>query len=221
MCSLGCAREAISGRTFEATPLRKRSGCISGGCRSRASPAGRFRRFVASFSRKSCAHDVLTDFDRCAICDARNAECITFLEALLPVVKAYYRSRDYWTSLDPYGFERAIGTLYQRLGWATEVTRGSGDRGADVLLRRGQELVVVQCKHHGKPVGPGAARDLLGTAQFFGAGRSILVSPAGFTRGVHELARTMPLELVDLEGILALQLSCDEAPSQRDRLSAG
>jgi hypothetical protein len=112
---------------------------------------------------------------------------------------------DFWRQLDGHRFEQELGAVYRKLGYAVTVTRGSGDEGIDLILVRTGTTTVVQCKAHAKPVGPAVMRELWGAMHAHGAGRCILASIGGFTRGAVTFARGKAVQLLDLEGILALQ----------------
>lgn len=111
---------------------------------------------------------------------------------------------DHWTSLTGVEFESELGEVYSRLGYEVTQTRATGDEGIDLILRRPGELVVVQCKQHGKPAGQHFVRDLYGAMMHHGAQKSVLACTAGFTEAVRKFAKGKPIELLDLNGILSL-----------------
>ena len=61
------------------------------------------------------------------------------------------------TSLSPETFEEFVAELFEALGYEVEQVGGTGDEGADLRLRRGGLLAIVQCKYH-KRVGRGLTR---------------------------------------------------------------
>jgi restriction system protein len=96
-------------------------------------------------------------------------------------------------ALSPRRFEAACADLFRELGWRADLTRASFDEGADIMLRRGVERGVVQCKHYpyGR-VGNAVVRDLLGTMKDFGASRGFLVTSGAFSGPAMEVARRHP-----------------------------
>jgi len=112
--------------------------------------------------------------------------------------------QSYWRDLEPKVLETAVAELYQRAGYQASVTPATGDRGVDVLLRKGTRELIVQCKAHSSPVGVGAVRELLGAMMDSHADQSILVSPQGFTSGARELAAKHRIDLVALEDLTAM-----------------
>lgn len=81
-------------------------------------------------------------------------------EAARAAFEAYLKEKDremrsFWMCLDGHSFENEAASLFRKLGYQAEVTTMSGDQGIDIALTgQDDELVVVQCKQHKKPVGP-------------------------------------------------------------------
>lgn len=115
------------------------------------------------------------------------------------------RQEYYWRSLSGRDFETEMARLYKLAGYTVETTPVSGDQGADLLLRKDGELIVVQCKRQDKPVGPHIVRDLYGTMHHFQASRASLDATGGFTKAVRQYVRGKPIELHDLDYILSMQ----------------
>ena len=126
-------------------------------------------------------------------------------EAQREAERAQHRKlREYWMSLSGVEFERELGTLYKRLGHRVESTPHSGDQGIDLILRKDSRTTVVQCKSHQAPIGPAAARELLGSLVASGADSAILACTGGFTRGVREFVRGKQIALVSASDLAAL-----------------
>lgn len=136
------------------------------------------------------------------------------------VLEAHHRSiaRDLndLLSLDPYQFEHAVAAVLRGVGWTgVEVTKGSGDRGIDIV---GIDLqgwqTVVQCKRYSyNPIGGPAIRNLEGARAQHGADRAMFVTTATFTKQAYEAAERTQIELVDGEGIVMLARTI-EGPDQ-------
>jgi len=118
--------------------------------------------------------------------------------------------KEFWLSLSGLSFEHELAAVFRRAGYKAEVTKASDDKGVDIWLDGGREIV--QCKAHGKPVGPGVARELYGTLLHFRAARATLASVSGFTKGVYDYVRDKPINLMGLEEIIALQEKGVERP---------
>lgn len=131
-------------------------------------------------------------------------------------LEAYRRSiardLDGLLSLDPYEFEHAVAAVLRGVGWTdVEVTKGSGDRGIDVVgIDRDGWRTVVQCKRYSySPVGGPDVRNLAGARAEHGADRAMLVTTATFTKQAYEAAERTQIELMDGEQLVLLARTID------------
>lgn len=74
------------------------------------------------------------------------------------------RNESYLKQMDPIEFERITHILFQAQGYSVEKTPVTGDGGIDGLLRKCNELILLQCKRYGvkNSVGEPIVRDLYG-----------------------------------------------------------
>ena len=121
--------------------------------------------------------------------------------------------RAHWLALTPVEFEREVAALYKRLGYEVALMPTSGDKGIDIVLARAGVITVVQCKAHERPIGPGVARELIGTLVLHGPASGVIVSRSGFTSGVRELAASAGVELVDLDQVLSQHHNASCSPT--------
>jgi restriction system protein len=103
-------------------------------------------------------------------------------------------------------FEVLVGEAFRRQGYfVTEHGGRQADGGIDLELVRGNERVIVQCKHWlNRQVPVQRVRELLGVVTAEGADRGILVATGGFTRDAFEFAAGKPLQLLDGEALVKL-----------------
>lgn len=109
-------------------------------------------------------------------------------------------------SLDWKAFEELVGEAYRRQGYAVSENPGAGpDGGIDLLLRKGGELTIVQCKQwRAQKVGVEKVRELYGIQVAQHAAKSILITSGFFTQEAQNFAADKPIDLV--EGSHLLQL---------------
>jgi len=127
----------------------------------------------------------------------RIRSCIKYCAAL----KAYSINKfEYWQNLTWREFEKETAILLNNLGIDANATRGTGDKGVDIVATYRNKKVLVQCKKHKAPVGPAIVRELLGTLLSENANLGIIISISGFSVGAHEAAsgRILLLEIRDL-----------------------
>jgi restriction system protein len=109
---------------------------------------------------------------------------------------------NYNTEMSPIEYEKFCAARLESGGWACELTKASGDQGADVIARKGGTILVIQCKKYGSPVGNGAVQEAIAAKSHLKAHFAAVVSNASFTRSAVELAnstRTLLLSHEELD----------------------
>ena len=114
--------------------------------------------------------------------------------------------QQYWRSLGSRQFEIALAELYGLMGYKATATQCSRDGGVDILLRRKNSTIIVQCKAHDKPVGPAAVRELYGSLLDCKAKSAVLASVSGFSNSAQEFAAGKPIQLVGLDEIVEMAI---------------
>lgn len=109
---------------------------------------------------------------------------------------------DYSNVQNGYEFEEYIANLYRKLGYKIEeVTKKSGDQGADVITYKDNVKYVIQVKFYNNPVGNKAVQEAVGAIGMYKADKGIVVTNSTFTTSAIELAQANHIELVDGEKI--------------------
>lgn len=102
-------------------------------------------------------------------------------------------------------FEHLVADAYQRKGYRKFDNGGPGDGGVDVILRREDARIAVQCKQWKTwSIGEPALRDFLGAITDGGYDQGIFVTVGKFTAAAQKFADRNRIELVDGEKLLAL-----------------
>lgn len=76
-----------------------------------------------------------------------------------------------------------------------QITKSSGDYGADIICCDGLGRMVVQCKYYHKPVGVKAVQEVIAARQFYGAVRAAAATNSTFTKNAKKLASRCGVEL--------------------------
>jgi restriction system protein len=101
-------------------------------------------------------------------------------------------------SLSPEAFEDFVAELFEALGHEVDRVGGTGDQGADLLLRRGGQRAVVQCKYHSSGViGSPELQRFLGTVHHTRCHKGYFVTTRTFSLAAERFAADHPIELVD------------------------
>ena len=135
--------------------------------------------------------------------------------------KRFNRTTDI-AQLDPYEFERFVAEYYRRRGYSVTPRGGRGpDGGVDVQIRKGDERLIVQCKHwRAWRVGPRPARELWGLVDHEKASGAVLVTSGVFTEEARAFARGKRLELVDGSGLAKLIAEVKQGAQAAESLPA-
>ena len=96
-------------------------------------------------------------------------------------------------------FEMLVGEFYRRQGYQVKELGGSGpDGGADLILKKDGEKLLVQCKQwKAYKVGVKPVRELLGVMVDAGAAGGIVVTSGEFTQPARNFARNSNIQLVN------------------------
>ena len=99
-----------------------------------------------------------------------------------------------------YEFEEYVANLYNKLGYKIEeVTKKSGDQGADIVAYKDGKKYVIQVKYYNSAVGNKAIQEVVASIKLYGANKSIVVTNNNFTSSAIELAKANNVELINGE----------------------
>jgi restriction system protein len=121
--------------------------------------------------------------------------------------------------MNPFEFENLLGMIYEALGYRAQVTRKSGDQGADVILEKAGERLVVQAKLYSHHVGNDAVQEVSAARVHYRCHRAVVVTNNSFTRSAIELATSNNVELVDRIDLGRLLDQFNKLPKDYDRLA--
>ncbi|MGE0825518.1 MAG: restriction endonuclease [Candidatus Binatia bacterium] len=104
-------------------------------------------------------------------------------------------------------FEEFVAAMFRKEGYVVELTPGSGDHGIDLMLRKDNQLSVVQCKRWTAPIGEPVVRDFFGALMNIGAQSGYIITTSAFTSQALTFAQNKPIRLIDLAALLDLHSS--------------
>jgi len=102
-----------------------------------------------------------------------------------------------YETLDGYQFEEFLCTIFEHLGYITVRTKLSGDQGADLIMKKDGETIVVQAKRYEGPVPNSAVQAIVAAKVHYHADRAMVVTTGEFTRSAIELSLSNRVELWD------------------------
>lgn len=92
-------------------------------------------------------------------------------------------------------FEKYLRVHFKHLGYRVKLTDFSHDYGADLIVRKHGEKIVIQAKRYEKNVGIAAVQEAVGSIAYYDADRAMVVTNSGFTKSARTLAKQNEVEL--------------------------
>lgn len=99
--------------------------------------------------------------------------------------------------MDGLDFERYLEIRFKQWGYQVQRTPYRGDYGADLILRQGDEKIVVQAKRYRGTVGIKAVQEAVGAIKQYSCDRAMVVTTSVFSREARTLAKANNVELWD------------------------
>lgn len=101
--------------------------------------------------------------------------------------------------MDGFQFEIFLKSLFKQLGYKTEVTKGSHDYGADLIIKKNGEKIVIQAKRYGfkNKVGIDAIQQVYSATPYYKASGSWVITNSMFTKNASVLAKACNVNLID------------------------
>lgn len=86
-------------------------------------------------------------------------------------------------------FEEFVAAVLQGNGYEIlEMTKATGDFGADIIVSRNEERIAVQCKRYANPVGLKAVQEAISAMKHYDCDSCLVVTNSKFTNQAIELA---------------------------------
>ncbi len=99
-------------------------------------------------------------------------------------------------------FEQFLGWFFEQQGYHVSRTKKSNDKGADLILRKSGELLVVQAKRRKNTIGIQAVQEVYAACGYYQGNRALVITSSRFSRPAINLANQLGVELWDLERLL-------------------
>ena len=109
-----------------------------------------------------------------------------------------FRTAEEWRKMTDREFEFEIGKVYSRLGYQTIVTKRSGDGGVDVIAKKDNETIYIQCKHYAPNTHLGAPelQAFWGCCSGNGISKGVMVCTSSLTKDARAFANKLKGKLV-------------------------
>lgn len=103
----------------------------------------------------------------------------------------------YVDNMDGHDFEHYVAKLLRNQGYRTEVTKGSGDLGIDVIAQKEDIKYAIQVKRYSSLVSRSAVSDAVAGKAHYRCNAAMVVTNSFFSKGAQKLARSNKCRLVD------------------------
>jgi restriction system protein len=118
------------------------------------------------------------------------------LAALLASVKYQLIHTD-WRALRGVDFEQFLSHVFEMLGYHVQLTKASGDQGADLLVTGKGARIAVQAKGYADSVGNGAVQEVGAAMAIYQCTSCAVITNSRFTRLARQLAQANGCRLID------------------------
>lgn len=102
-------------------------------------------------------------------------------------------------AMSGHAFEHYVGQLLSQQGYQTEVTRGSGDNGVDIIAKMNGTRWAIQCKRQASNISRNAISDAVAATKstLFNCSRAMVVTNSYFSKAAISYAHSTNCVLVD------------------------
>jgi restriction system protein len=99
-------------------------------------------------------------------------------------------------------FEELLMEHFKKLGYRAKMTAKTADYGADLILEKDDEKIVVQAKRWKQNVGVPAIQQVVAAIKHYQADKGMVISNSYFTPNAERLARSNNIELWDRDKLI-------------------
>lgn len=112
-------------------------------------------------------------------------------------IESLHKKSQKFSSLSGSEFEQLLYRLFEKMGYAVQLTGKAGDQGGDLVANKDGERILIQAKRYGDaPVSNDAVQEAVAARNFYQCTKAMVVTTSHFTAGAIELARANNVELV-------------------------
>lgn len=107
-------------------------------------------------------------------------------------------SIDNLINISPIEFEKWVReNVFEKEGWVVEETKNTGDGGVDLVLYKGDEKSIAQCKRFRGTVGEPMIRDFYGAMFHEGVSRGFFITTGLYSIPALKFSEDKPIEMID------------------------
>ena len=103
-------------------------------------------------------------------------------------------------------FEEYVGTLFASQGYNVTYTPATGDFGADLILKKGQDVIVIQAKRYKNSVGITAVQEVIPAVKMYNATAAWVISNSYYTKAAVKLAVSNQVRMIDRDQLIRMSI---------------
>lgn len=130
---------------------------------------------------------------------------LNFIDELVDI-ESEESTSEYSDKISPEDYEHFCAEILNKAGWATTVTKSSGDQGIDIVANKEGFRLAIQCKKYSKPVGNKAVQEAYSGGAFYEADECAVVAPIEYTPAARDLARNLGVHLLHHDDLADLSV---------------
>jgi len=106
-------------------------------------------------------------------------------------------SNYYFKNLRGADFEKLLYRLYEKMGYAVQLTGKTGDQGGDLIITKEGKRIVVQAKRYQDLVNNKAIQEAVAAKGIYNCNSATVIVTSDFTDGALELAKANYVYLIN------------------------
>jgi hypothetical protein len=106
------------------------------------------------------------------------------------------KNEKYSSEMDGFEFEIFCKSKLELEGWNVMKTKNGADQGVDLIIKKNDRKVGVQCKKYNTPIGNKSVQEIYSGIKFYGLTEGIVLTNNDFTKSAKELAESLDIKLI-------------------------
>ncbi len=132
--------------------------------------------------------------------------------------KSYQNTLDEIDDMKGTEFEKFLYHLFKHKGYFAKLTPDNGDFGADLVLQKGNQKIVIQAKRYSSKVGVDAIYEVLGGAGYYNANKKWVITNNYYTDKAIVLAHKNNVKLFDRDDLIIMLKEYNEPRKTKNKM---
>lgn len=103
-------------------------------------------------------------------------------------------------------FEEYVSVLFKNQGYSVQATPITGDYGADVILKKNKETIVVQAKRYKNNVGVKAVQEIIPAMKMYHATEAWVITNSYYTQQALTLAKRNKVRMINRDELIRMSV---------------